>query len=79
MTTTIKVSDDLRDRLKAQAHQAGRTLGAHLAALADLAEREDRFAALAVAIARTPPEALESHRAETAEWERAEWADAAGG
>ena len=35
MTTTIKVSDDLRDRLKEQAARDGLTLGAHLARLAD--------------------------------------------
>lgn len=35
MTTTIKVSDSLRDRLKEQASRDGLTLGAHLARLAD--------------------------------------------
>ncbi|MCR2784143.1 MULTISPECIES: hypothetical protein [unclassified Microbacterium] len=35
MTATIKVSEQLRDRLKEQAARCGLTLGAHLAHFAD--------------------------------------------
>lgn len=41
MTTTIKVSDELRNRLKEQAARDGLTLGAHLVHLAHLADAED--------------------------------------
>lgn len=70
MTTTIKVSTDVRDRLKAQAADAHRTLGEHLAHLADLGERQLRFDALRQAIAATPAEEMASYRAEVAAWER---------
>lgn len=69
-TTTIKVTRDVRDRLKAQASAAHRTLGEHLAHLAELGDREGRFAALRDAIAATPAEARESYDAEVAAWER---------
>jgi predicted transcriptional regulator len=67
--TTIKVSTDVRDRLKAQAQAAHRTLGEHLRHLADLGDRAARFEALRAAIAATPPELMESYRREVAEWE----------
>lgn len=70
MTTTIKVSNDVRDRLKAQATRARRTLGEHLAHLADLADREGRFEAMRQAIADTPPEAMASYADEVAAWEQ---------
>ena len=70
MTTTIKVSNDVRDRLKAQASRAHRTLGEHLAHLADLADREGRFEAMRQAIADTPPEAMASYADEVAAWEQ---------
>jgi predicted transcriptional regulator len=69
-TTTIKVTRDVRDRLKAQASAAHRTLGEHLAHLAELGDREHRFAVLREAIAATPADALESYQAEVAAWER---------
>ncbi len=75
MTTTIKVSDELRDRLKAQAARGGLTLGAHLAHLAHLADAEDRrlrLQALKSAIRASSHSDVESHAAETADWERAE-------
>ena len=70
VTTTIKVSTDVRDRLKAQAAVAHRTLGQHLAHLADLGDRQHRFDALRMAIAATPAEDMTSYRAEVAAWER---------
>lgn len=76
MTTTIKVSDELRDRLKAQASRAGRTLGAHLAALADLEDRRERLAAMEQAVRETPTSALEQYRAESEQWEATELTDA---
>lgn len=77
MTTTIKVSDALRDRLKAQAARDGLTLGAHLARLADADDRRTRMRMLKAAISATPPAIAESHAAESADWERAELADEA--
>ncbi|SDH43520.1 hypothetical protein SAMN04489720_1253 [Agrococcus jejuensis] len=76
MTTTIKVSDELRDRLKAQAGRDGLTLGAHLSRLADAEDRRLRLASLRVAVADTRSADLDSHAAETAAWERTEWSDA---
>lgn len=67
--TTIKVSSSTRDRLKAQAKQAGRTLGDHLAHLADAAEKRDRFDRLKRQIAATPAVLLESYADESAEWD----------
>jgi|GEM_PF-788710 len=71
MPTTIKVSTDLRDRLKAQAAVHGLTIGEHLAALADAADREDRFTRLRRQIAATPPELRESSRDELEPWDAA--------
>ncbi len=68
MTTTIKVSNDVRDRLKVQAHAAHRTLGEHLSHLADLRERAERFVALRAAIDATPVRELTSYRDEVAAW-----------
>lgn len=76
MTTTIKVSDELRDRLKRQAAQDGLTLGAHLARLADAEDRRVRLHLLKGAIADTPPSATSSYDTESAEWERTELTDA---
>ena len=73
--TTIKVSPDTRDRLKAQAKAAHRSLGEFLVDLADLAERRARFDSLRQAITQTSAETRASHVAESAEWERTELAD----
>lgn len=75
MTTTIKVSDDLRDRLKAQAAQEGLTLGAHLARLAAGEDRRLRLARLREAVAATPSNVAASYEDEADLWERAELAD----
>lgn len=79
MTTTIKVSDELRDRLKAQAARDGVTLGAHLAHLAHLADSEDRrrrLEHLTSVISGSTKADAESYARETADWERAELTDA---
>lgn len=76
MTTTIKVSDELRDRLKEQAARDGLTLGAHLARLADVEDRRWRLQALKSAIDASSNVDAESHAAETEDWERTELADA---
>jgi phosphoserine phosphatase len=75
MTTTIKVDSALRDRLKRQASAKRQTLGAHLADLADQADRDAAMRDLAHAIAATPPELMDSWRQETAAWEQAELTD----
>jgi hypothetical protein len=72
MTTTIKVSDELRDRLKQQAARDGLTLGAHLAQLADADDRRWRLESLRAAVARTSEADRASYAAETSEWERLE-------
>lgn len=74
--TTIKVSSQTRDRLKAQAAAAHVSLGEHLTRLADAADREARFAGLRQAIADMPPEVAASHRQETEAWEATELIDA---
>lgn len=70
-TTTIKVSDELRDRLKRQAARDGLTIGGHLARLADAEDQRRRFEAMRAAIAATPPTDLPSWRSESDGWERA--------
>jgi hypothetical protein len=72
MTTTIKVSNDVRDRLKAQAALTHRTLGQHLEYLAGLGEREARMASLRAAVRAMSPEDLASYREETRAWDRIE-------
>lgn len=70
MTTTIKVSNEVRDRLKGQAALAHRTLGQQLEYLAGLGEREARMASLRAALAATSPKDLASYREETRAWDR---------
>jgi hypothetical protein len=76
MTTTIKVSEELRDRLKTQAVRDGLTLGAHLARLADDDDRRHRLLALKAAVANTSTERIDSYAVESAAWERTELTDA---
>lgn len=78
MTTTIKVTDELRDRLKEQAAHGGLTLGAHLARLADAEDRRRRMLAVRDAMAATSPAEMADYLEETAAWERAELEDARG-
>ena len=75
MTTTIKVSSVLRDRLKALAATENLTLGELLARLADAEDRRRRMVRLRAAIESTSAEDLESYRAETEDWERSELTD----
>lgn len=70
--TTIKVTRDLRDRLKRQASAEHRTLGEHLEHLASMAERQQRFARLRDEVDATSSEHLASYREETAWWESAQ-------
>lgn len=74
MTTTIKVSTRLRDRLKEQATRDGLTLGAHLAQLADAEDRRWRLRTLKSAIDASSDDDARSHAAETEDWERTELA-----
>jgi hypothetical protein len=62
--TTIKVSTETRDRLKAQASASHVSLGEHLTRLAIAADRGLRFEALRAAIAANPQELT----AEDREW-----------
>jgi hypothetical protein len=72
MTTTIKVTVEVRDRLKQQARQAHRTLGQHLEHLAGLGEREARMVSLRDAMTATSAENLESYREEVRAWDHLE-------
>lgn len=75
MTTTIKVTTVLRDRLKVQAARDGLTLGAHLARLAEADDRAHRLNELKAAIADTSAEDAALYAAESAEWEHTELTD----
>lgn len=67
-TTTIKVSTETRDRLKAQAAAAHLTLGEHLAHLADAGDRALRFEALREAIAQEPEAGRRAYERERDAW-----------
>lgn len=67
--TTIKVTSDLRDRLKAQARSNQRTLGEHLECLADLEDRRVRMDLLAAQVAATSPDEMASYREELRYWD----------
>jgi hypothetical protein len=75
MATTIKVSHELRDRLKEQAARDGLTLGAHLAYLADAEDRRWRLHMLKSAIDASSSDDAGSFAAETGDWERTELTD----
>ena len=74
--TTIKVSMETRDRLKRQAAAVDKSLGSYLDELASRADRAERFRTLKAQLEVTPPDVLESYRAENDDWARAEAADA---
>lgn len=66
--TTIKVTMETRDQLKAQAEAAGVTLGQHLTRLAGLAARDERRRAMREALARVTPAGWADYMQEFASW-----------
>lgn len=70
--TTIKVTAETRDRLKAQASANRLTLGDYLARVADTADRRARWSAMATAMAGASAEELREYRREAAEWSDAD-------
>lgn len=70
-STTIKVSVELRDRLKAGAAAHGRTIGQHLEKLLEEDARRQRFAELRRAMANCPAD--EGYHAEAADWHSDRW------
>lgn len=69
--TTIKVSTELRDRLKREAERHGRTMSGEIEALLEDALRRYKFEQLARAMEATPPD--EAYLAEAAEWQSDAW------
>lgn len=69
--TTIKVSTELRDRLKEQARAENRTMSSYLEKLLEKELRVLRFEELRAAMAKTTPEEWQSYREETEWWDRA--------
>lgn len=69
--TTIKVSSDLRDRLKESAAAHGRTLGEHLEALLAEEARRERFARLREQVAARPAD--ERYATDLEEWQGDGW------
>ena len=69
--TTIKVTRELRDRLKEQAAAEHRTLGEQLEHLVARAERTRRFAEMRESMANMTEEDWKSYREETEWWDRA--------
>ena len=62
--TTIKVDSAVRDRLNTEARKRGLTAGSFVEELLDAWAREQRFAAIREAMAQTPPDLVDSYRAE---------------
>lgn len=69
--TTIKVSTELRDRLKQHASAHHRTIGEHLDALLAEEARRERFAELRRKMAETPPDL--PYETETEQWQADRW------
>lgn len=69
--TTIKVSTELRGRLRKAAAAQGHTLGEHIAALLDEEDRRLRFAQLREQMAACPPD--EQYLREAREWQSDAW------
>ncbi len=70
--TTIKVDSDLRDSLNAAARTRGLTTGALVQELFDHWRRDQRFAALREAMARTSPDQMSGYLAEVDAWDGAD-------
>ncbi|WP_237236908.1 hypothetical protein [Rothia nasimurium] len=69
--TTIRVTQEVRDRLKTHAKAYGHTLNEHLMALLDEEERAMRFEQLARDLKKNPPDA--SYHREADEWQSDAW------
>ena len=69
--TTIKVSRDLRDRLKKRAEEERSTLGEYLESLLEADLRRQWFLALRRQMAENPPD--EEYYAELREWQSDAW------
>ncbi len=67
--TTIKIDSDLRDRLNGAAREQGVTAGSFVELLFERWLRDQRFAAMREAMARTPEDLAESYRRETVPWD----------
>lgn len=67
--TTIKLDADLRDRLNAEARARGMTAGSFVEQLLETWLREQRFAAMRAAMARTSPKEMASYLEETGAWD----------
>ncbi|WDH79677.1 hypothetical protein PTQ19_04305 [Microbacterium esteraromaticum] len=70
--TTIKVSTDLRDRLKSHATAEQLTMNSYLEKLLEREERAHRFAVLREQMANTSEEDWKSYREETQWWDTLE-------
>ncbi len=69
--TTIKVSTELRDRLKERARAENSTMSSYLEKLLERELRALRFEEVRTAMADTTPEEWRSYREETEWWDRA--------
>ncbi|WP_309708767.1 hypothetical protein [Pseudolysinimonas sp.] len=71
MATTIKVPEDLRDRLNARARASDLTVAQVIEKLIAADERAERFRAIKEARARMTPAQWAEYEEETQIWERA--------
>lgn len=71
MATTIKVPEDLRDRLNARARASDLTVAQVIEHLIAADDRAERFRAIKAARARMTPAQWAEYDAETQMWERA--------
>lgn len=69
--TTIRVTPEVRDRLKTHAKAYGHTLNEHLAALLDDEARVMRFEQLARDLKNSPPD--DAYFKEAEEWQSDAW------
>lgn len=71
MATTIKVSEELRDRLNERARAAGQTVGEVIERLVAAQERAERWEAIRIARAKTTPAQWAEYEEETRMFDRA--------
>ncbi len=69
--TTIKVSSELRDRLKAEAARQGHTLAEHLEMLLDQEARRQRLNRPREQMAKNPPDV--HYIGDATEWQGDQW------